>query len=126
MGHVVGLVHEEGVRLDGARLVGLVTRMGDGGAEAHVADALDRMEQAMMRIEGLYADADMPAIRRQAGALATLATEVGMTSLARVAADVEVCAARGDMVAFAATTARLRRVAARSLGAMGALRGSAV
>ena len=126
MGQVVGLVHEEGVRLDGARLVGLVSRMGDGGAEGHLTHALDRMEQATARIEAHYADGDMPAIRREAGALATLATEIGMTSLARVAGDVETCAARGDTVAFAATSARLRRIAARSLGAMDILRGSAM
>ncbi len=126
MGQVVRLVHEEGVRLDGARLVGLVTRMGDGGANQHLTHALDRMEQATMRLDSLYADGNMRAIRREAGALVALATEIGMTSLARVAGDVEDCAARGDTVAFAATSARLRRIAARSLGAMDILRGSAV
>ncbi|MGY6410197.1 MAG: hypothetical protein ACXIUV_04120 [Alkalilacustris sp.] len=126
MSQVVGLVHEEGVRLDGARLVGLVSRMGDGGAERHLSHALDRMERATARIEALYGDGDMAAIRREAASLAKLATEVGMTSLARVADDVQTCAARGDTVAFAATSARLRRIAARSLGAMDILRGSAV
>ena len=126
MGQVMRLMHEEGVRLDGARLVGLVSRMGDGGAERHLAHALERMEAATARLDALYADGDMSAIRREAGALAVLATEVGMTSLARVAGDVQACATRGDTVAFAATSARLRRIAARSLGAMDSLRGSAI
>lgn len=126
MGHVVGLSHEEGVRLDAARLVGLVTRMGDGGAERVVARALDQMAACLERMEALHADGEMRPICTQAAKLVRLASEVGMTSLARVAGDVAACAARGDMVAFAATLARLRRIADRSLGAMGALRGSAI
>ena len=126
MGQVVALMHEEGVRLDAARLVGLVTRMGDSGAERLVARTLERMEECLTRLEDGYADGNLRVISREAGKLEALATEVGMTSLARVTGDMSNCAARGDMVAFAATIARLRRIADRSLGAMGALRDSAV
>lgn len=126
MGQVVALMHEEGVRLDAARLVGLVTRMGDAGAERLVARTLERMEECLTRLEDGYADGNLRVISREAGKLEALATEVGMTSLARVTGDMSSCAARGDMVAFAATIARLRRIADRSLGAMGALRDSAV
>ena len=126
MCQVVALMHEEGVRLDAARLVGLVTRMGDAGAERLVARTLERMEGCLTRLDDGYAQGDIKAIGREAGKLEDLATEVGMTSLARVTGDMNRCAARGDMVAFAATMARLRRIADRSLGAMGALRDSAV
>lgn len=126
MARVVALKHDEGVRLDAACLVGLVTRMGDRCAEQVVAESLDEMALCLARMELHYGEGEMSAICRRTRKLGRLASEVGMVSLSRVAEDVGACAARGDMVAFAATWSRLQRIADRSLGAIFALRGSAM
>ena len=124
MGHVVALNHEEGVRLDAARLVALVTELGDSAAESVVARAMEEMAVRLAEMEEHYREGDTRVICRSARTLARLAAEVGMTTLARVAADVNTCAGRGDMVAFAATWARLLRIADRSLTAIWELHGT--
>jgi hypothetical protein len=126
MNHVEALRHEEGVRLDAARLVALVSQYGDGGAAGVVSRAMEDMAECLARMEAHYREGETRVICRNARRLAALASEVGMTSLARVAADVNTCAGRGDMVAFAATWARLQRIADRSLSAIWDIQGSAV
>ena len=124
MGHVVALSHEEGVRLDAARLVTLVTELGERAAEGVVSRAMEEMALHLAEMERHYREGDTRVICRSARALSRLAGEVGMTTLARVAADVNTCAGRGDMVAFGATWARLLRIADRSLSAIWDLQGS--
>lgn len=126
MSHVVALSHEEGVRLDAARLVGLVTELGDGGAERAVSRAMEEMAHILAEMEAHYREGDTRVICRRARALSRLAAEVGMTTLSRVAGDVDLCAGRGDMVAFGATWARLLRIADRSLTEIWDMQGSAV
>ena len=126
MGQVVGLSHEEGVRLDAARLVTLVSDLGDRGAELVVSQAMEAMALLLADMEEHYCDGETRAICHGARQLAQIAAEVGMTTLARVANDVDLCAGRGDMVAFAATWARLLRIADRSLTAIWDLQGSAM
>lgn len=126
MSHVVALSHEEGVRLDAARLVSLVTELGDRGAETVVSRAMEAMALILADMEEHYCAGETRVICRSARQLAQLASEVGMTSLARVAADVDLCAGRGDMVAFAATWSRLQRIADRSLTAIWDLQDSAM
>ncbi len=126
MNHVEALRHEEGVRVDAARLVSLVSRYGDGGAAGVVSRAMEDMADCLARMEQHYREGETRVICRSARRLSALAAEVGMTSLARVAADVNICAGRGDMVGFAATWARLQRIADRSLSAIWDIQGSAV
>lgn len=125
MSRVVALQHKEGVRLDAARLVGLVTDLGAGPAEAAIARAMEDMALCLAQMERHYQDGNTRAVCHDAHTLAWRAAEVGMTSLSRVATDVHDCAARGDMVAFAATWARLDRIAERSLSAVWDLEGTA-
>ena len=122
MGHVVALNHEEGVRLDPARLGGLVADLGPGAASSLAGLALEEVARRLARMEAHYQEGEMRRIRRHAQALARRAGSIGMTTLARVACDVGTCAARGDMVAFAATWTRLQRITDRSIRAMSALR----
>lgn len=124
MSQVVALNHEEGVRLDAARLVALVTDLGDRAAENLVARAMEEMALRLAEMEAQYCEGDTRDICRNARALARLAGEVGMTTLARVAGDVNTCAGRGDMVGFAATWARLLRIADRSLTAIWDIQGT--
>ncbi|WP_201156390.1 hypothetical protein [Rhodobaculum claviforme] len=122
MGQVVALCHEEGVRLDPARLRGLVADVGRGAAAGITGLALEEMARRLARMEEHYQGGETRQIRRHALALSRRAGTVGMTSLARVAGDVATCAGRGDMVAFAATWTRLHRITDRSLSALHALR----
>lgn len=124
MSHVVALSHEEGVRLDAARLVALVTDLGDRAAENLVARAMEEMALRLAEMETQYCEGATRDICRNARALSRLAGEVGMTTLARVARDVNTCAGRGDMVGFAATWARLLRIADRSLTAIWDIQGT--
>ncbi len=114
MGRVVGLQHEEGIRLDAARLAGLVRDLGGGQARAHVDRVLADMARSLDRIEGHYRAGEMSSICRLARALSRRAGGLGMSTLSRVASDVALCARRRDMVAFAATWTRLQRIAERS------------
>lgn len=125
MGDVVSLCHDEGVRLDAARLGALVAELGEGPAENVVTRAMEEMATQLADMERHYREGDTRVICRSARYLSRLASEVGMTTLARVAADVNTCACRGDMVAFAATWARLLRIADRSLSEIWDLQGSA-
>lgn len=126
MGHLVALDHEEGVRLDAVRLVKLVTELGDRGAETMVSNTMEAMALLLAEMEEQYESGDTWQIGRSARRLARLAEAVGMTTLARVAGDVETCAGRSDMVAFAATWSRLLRIAERSLTAIWDMPGNAL
>ena len=124
MGQVVALNHEEGVRLDGARLVSLVCELGDSAAETMVTRTMEEMARQLAEMEHHYREGEVRVICTGAQRLSRLAVEVGMTSLSRVARDVHTCASRGDMVAFGATWARLLRIADRSLSTIWDLQGS--
>jgi hypothetical protein len=126
MNQIEALRHEEGVRLDAARLVALVTQYGDGAAAGVVTRAMEDMADCLAEMEAHYREGETRVICRNARRLSALAADVGMTTLARVAADVNTCAGRGDMVAFGATWARLQRIADRSLSAIWDIQGSAV
>lgn len=122
MDRVVALNHEEGVRLDPARLRDLVADLGPGAVASLAGLALDEVATRMSRMEDHYADGEMRQIRRHAMALSRRAASIGMITMARVAADVGICAARGDMVAFGATWTRLQRITDRSIRAISGLR----
>lgn len=114
MARVIGLQPREGIRLDAARLAGMVSDLGHGQAHAHAERTLQEMDRALFRIGRHYTAGEISPIGRIAQTLARRATGLGMTTLAAVALDVSDCARRGDMIAFAATWTRLQRIAARS------------
>jgi len=115
MENVVPLCHDEGVRVDAGRLAALVADLGEARAEGMVSRAMEEMALRLAQMEQHYVDGDTSVICRDARRLAQIAADVGMTSFARVVSDVQLCAARGDMVGFSATWARLARIGDRSL-----------
>ena len=115
MSNVVPLCHEEGVRVDPARLFALVEELDEAAAEGVIGQTMREMALRLAFMEQQYLHGDAAVSCRDARRLARLAAGVGMTTFACVAADVQRCAARGDMVAFAATWSRLTRIGDRSL-----------
>ncbi|MFB2532094.1 hypothetical protein ACEYYA_07995 [Paracoccus sp. p3-h83] len=117
------LRHDEGIRVDGRRVVELYDELGATAAELVIGRAAEELAAAL---EGLVAAARSEAeaeghaarLGLRAQSLGALAWQVGLASLAQVAADVAVCAERGDHPALAATLARLERVGNRSLTAV--------
>ena len=114
MARVIALQPHDGIRLDAARLAGMVRDLGPGQAHAHADCILQEMDRALFRIGRHYTAGEISPIGRIAQTLARRATGLGMSTLAAVATDVAGCARRRDMIAFAATWTRLQRIAARS------------
>ncbi|MDP3339479.1 hypothetical protein [Frigidibacter sp.] len=112
------LVHEEGVRLDGDRLVALYAELGEAGAEAVICRAMEDLATALTDLQRLAVARDLAPMPGRARALAQIAGDVGMDSLCRVALDAAECAGRGDVPALAAVLARLVRIGDRSLTAV--------
>ena len=112
------LVHEEGVRLDGDRLVALYAELGEAAAEAVICRAMEDLATALADLQRLAVVRDLAGMPGRARQLARVARDLGMDSLCRVALDLEVCVDRGDMPALAAVLARLVRIGARSLTAV--------
>ncbi|GGH62115.1 hypothetical protein GVY41_18145 [Frigidibacter albus] len=112
------LVHDEGVRLDGDRLVALYAELGEAGAEAVICRAMEDLATALADLQRLAMACDLVAMPGRARLLARVAGDLGMSSLCRVAEDAALCAGRGDMPALAAVLARLVRIGDRSLTAV--------
>ncbi len=112
------LVHDEGVRLDGDRLVALYAELGEAGAEAVICRAMEDLATALADLQRLAQALDLAAMPGRARLLARVAGDLGMSSLGRVALDAEVCAGRGDLAALSAVLARLVRIGDRSLTAV--------
>lgn len=103
----------EGICIDGDQL--LAVRSGCDGL-----DGAQLVEQALSALSERISDLCWPGVPCNAASaamarkVASLSSELGLSSIARVAAMVADAATGGDRVAFAATRARLDRVAARS------------
>ncbi len=129
MGEIAVLHHDEGIRVDGRRVVELYDELGAASAERVIGRAAEELAVALQFVvdQGRLAlaawgrdpggDARAAAIQR-ADRMAALAWQVGLASVGRVAGDLRVCAARDDAAGFAAVLARLDRVANRSLTAV--------
>lgn len=122
MAKLAVLHHEEGVRLDPDCLVALYAELGEAGAEQVVIRAMEELNRRLMEIQRFVDAGDQAALVRSARLLIKVAEQIGMTSLARVAADVLRVVMRGDPAAEAATLARLMRIGDRSLTAVWDLR----
>lgn len=73
----------------------------------------------LVRLEGNLAACAFARLRADARGLRRLATRLGLSEMAHVAASVEDCAARGDAAALGATVARLGRCGAGAQAALG-------
>jgi len=115
---VSGLRHDEGVRLDPDRLGALYAELGHASAESVVCRAMEELAVRITDMQRFLATGEHDALYRSGRLLAKVADQIGMTSLARVATDVCLCAERGDGAALGATMARLVRIGDRSLTAV--------
>ena len=112
MGVVAAMAVAEPVVIDRRRLQEIVFELGEIAAERLIQQALEQMAMAVSAV----LDDPMPRrVAANAGRLARLARQVGLTSLADVAVDLTDCAGQRDPVALRAVLMRLERVSNRSL-----------
>lgn len=109
------LKQDECVRLDPDRLDVLFDQLGETGAEDIVCRALEELAARLGHAERCYRERRIADMRKSSRSLIAIADQIGMSLLARVAADVTASIDAGDHVALAATFARLLRIGERSL-----------
>lgn len=99
-----------------AEPIALIYRsMGTKAAEMVVSRALAELAVTMSAMAQQVRGKDLQNLARQLRRMERMAEQLGLVSLALVAADVRACLEVGDLTAFAAVWARLIRVAAISL-----------
>ncbi len=103
-------------------LVTLYEELGEGCAEQVVVRAMQDLNARLVELQHLAEMDDPAALIRTARMLVKVAGQIGMTTFARVGADVIVATGAGDKVARAATLARLQRIGDCSLNAVWDLR----
>lgn len=96
----------------------LCDRLGEQRAEAEVAHALDRLATLLGEIAPLKKNGDHDALEEVLAALVRDARLIGMATLAQAGRHVLDCLESGDLIALAATLARLERVGDRSIHAI--------
>lgn len=127
MAEIAVLHHDEGIRVNGRRVVELYDELGASAAERVIGRATEELAVALQEVVDTgrtalaqwdQAQANRAETTQRVERLGALAWQVGLASLAHVASDVAACATRGDAAAFAAVLARLDRVGNRSLTAV--------
>jgi hypothetical protein len=115
MGKVTALTPREVVHQDVEAIAVIYRNLGAPTAEQMVTRALGELALTMASLAERVGAQDLRDLARQLGQLKRMAEDLGLLSLARVAADSRVCLERADSTAFAAVWARLLRVAEQSL-----------
>ncbi|MFD2173383.1 hypothetical protein [Rhodobacter lacus] len=118
MSAIENLRVDEPVRLDPDRLVVIYAELGEIGAERVIAATMEDLAVHLVAAQLAARDGQPDTLERAVREMVSLATQVGMVLLTRVAEDLLACIARGDFVAQAAVLARLVRIAERSLTAV--------
>ncbi|MEM9320556.1 MAG: hypothetical protein AAGA70_16350 [Pseudomonadota bacterium] len=108
----------EVARFDPGRLEELCREKGEVQAESEAAMALGEIGEILRDLTPADHGLHDAVVARRIDRLADAADRIGMSTLARVAADVRSCIDCGDVVAYAATLARLYRVGDRSIHAI--------
>jgi hypothetical protein len=109
---------EEPVRLESGKLIELYARLGETGAEAVVARAMEEICARVAEMERLSEAGQFRDVALSSTRLTAVAGRIGMTTMSTVAVDVLRAALSGDRHGLAATLARLFRIADRSIGAV--------
>lgn len=107
--------HRERVVIDTTRLDELFQQLGPREAESYVMDRVEEISEHLADFEWQYRQGSLATIAREARVVSKLASDIGLTSLARVVRDLGVSATQDDMVAFRAVWQRLVRIGDRSL-----------
>lgn len=116
------LRHEEGIRVDAERLVGIYAGRTRVDADKVLRRGLENMALRVEEIRRHFGAGDGVALMRSVRLAARMAEPMGMASFIAVARDLHAATDAGDGPAQAATLARLLRVADRSLSAICDLR----
>lgn len=116
------LRHEEGIRVDAERLVGIYAGRTRRDAEEVLRRGLEDMALRVEEIRRHVGAGDRVALMRSVRLAERMAEPMGMASFIAVARDLHTATDAGDGPAQAATLARLLRVADRSLSAICDLR----
>ncbi|MEP2028442.1 MAG: hypothetical protein ABJI96_07010 [Paracoccaceae bacterium] len=116
--HIDKLTLTESVRLDPDRLGALYSQLGDAGAEDVICRAMEELAVRMAHCERLHRQSNWPELRKSARSLVAISDQIGMRMLSRVASDVTQAIDTTDVVAIAATLARLLRIGESSLTAI--------
>jgi hypothetical protein len=101
--------------IDSALLEVLCHRMGARGAEAYVTEKVEEISDRLAEIDWIHRQSLPARIQSEALRVARLSGDIGLVSLARVARDLALTAAQGDMAAYRAVWERLVRIGDRSL-----------
>ncbi len=112
------LIHDETVRMDADRVASLCTQLGEGAAEDVICRAMEELAVRLRKIETAFHDDDYNTMRKCARSMIAIADQIGLTTLARVAADVAHSVDAMNPVAIASTYTRLIRVSDQSLTAV--------
>lgn len=115
MATIMSLPQTDVVRLDQDRLTELYVKFGDQGAEDAICATMEELACRLSDMREVFELADSGLLCKVARNVSDRAAYIGLSSLSRVALDVEYCLTIGDGPAISATMARLIRVAARSL-----------
>ncbi|MBV7407581.1 hypothetical protein [Maritimibacter sp. DP1N21-5] len=115
---VTALQPIENVRLDRDQLQVLYRQLGPVGADKVLNHALEELASLLVEVPADYRAGRFDRVQAGARALAAVAQQVGMITLARVARDAAALALGYDGAAFGAVVARLERIGDRSLVAV--------
>ncbi len=105
----------ETILVDRRRIATLCRMHGLRDAESYLMERVGAIAQDLTHLQEVYHHGSAATMAKQAQALSDAASEIGLTTLARVARDVAICARSGDGVAFAAVWARLGRAGDHSI-----------
>lgn len=78
-------------------------------------DTVEDISDRLAEIEWQYRHGNLDEVVPRAQRVTRLCSDIGLTSLARVARDLGISAGRGDLIAFRAVWERLVRIGDRSL-----------
>ncbi|HPE25969.1 hypothetical protein [Albidovulum sp.] len=118
MAELARLRHDEGVRLDPDALSAIYAELGERGAERLISRAMEDLAARLQDLRHCLAQGQRAQLVKSARMLGQVGTQVGMTSVSRVARDLIRVTEAGDMAAQAAVLARLERIGQRSLTAV--------
>lgn len=108
----------ESVHLDHDKLGALYSDLGHAAAEDVVCRAMEELALRMSHCERLFVAGEMAELRKASRSLVSIADQIGMQLLARVARDVTECIDAADYVALGATLSRMIRTGEGSLTAI--------
>lgn len=118
MDQVLNIRLSETVHVDHDRLGALYAEMGADAAEDVVCRAMEELALRLSHSSRMYAEGEVPELRKCAKSLIAISEQIGMFKLARVAGDVVETIDAMDTPATAATLARLLRIGEQSLAAI--------